>query len=1117
MINLTGRIQFLASDIELHQSISISIKNAITILEENEGRAAAARDYQAFAFATMFRAGIAPKSKQFDEKFIEAAFDLSQSTPSKFPKQALKTLKTYSTAPDIPASGIKSLRRGLKLLLVDLWHNNVLLLPTVFNSGPGFEVGRFSCTLINWVRAFSPNGTPSEQRLFYFGHRLLWASTWKTPKDVSLDEIAALTRARVLHHRGDSTEAIASAAALPVGIFAAKLQAAYADEVTFTSDDLSRYSNWSLSHAIAQLPFDQFSTTSVTTTESPKDTQLRAKHEGAAKFTEPRENESPHDTILRNFKNIKNLRSQGRSTLDWREGNIPSYPGRDHIKVDELSKAWTDCFCTYLRHREKIQGYRSTGETLAALNLLADYLFYYLPWWLETNPDSKVELPLTPRQFNRYAFVARHTSAPVTELPTPLLELIRLRRSSNESARVVVNALSLFFRFVETHYADDENIAGPSFKSPISVEFDAPRINTKSKTTKEVIPKQIYGYLLFYCYAIEQFGMHLEEMAKRGSLPSDRVALTNANYFTGEAFGSVPIVRYRDKTFSLSEIPNVFTWAERKLKQAPTNETSIAFMPHCSALRMLTTALETGLRVQSVQWLDKTSWRRQQASTPADSYTFPLLVNTDKTKTNSWQTFVVYRVQHLLKRQEAFQEQFADADAYGPVDYEGLESSPFDPIRPLFRSTSSGYPLSDSLYDKYWRRIMIGFEAFYKEVTGESHVRMFRLQPRLSEDGTPVVTTSGGREERPYCPISFLAVHTPHSCRATFATNRKGVLELSDTAQLIGHANEVVTAHYDKPSEEDLQLRLQESDAAVVRDFKQFEEENGSYVRADKPNSALVKSFNRNRGATVKAFKFMPPIAIWSTEDSNEESRGLSLLRDGPMSKIRFRETHICPVGEECPSNILEQIGEPRRCGSCPLAMKCVDHLPAIAAKRNQLLERIKFQHNRRAQLEARGEPTAVLDEVWEAIELDVNELLGWQLSEEILESMRSEPPEERDFFLHVEQPEVVRRHLERVTRSSSAAEFMLQRIADSNAFPSMATPQVQLAASQVKRRLLAGRGLDVPTCEDIGLEDVRSVSEMLALMMKTEGVSMKQVAARLSEPSVPRPPTLTLGLNDGL
>jgi hypothetical protein len=1110
MINLTGRLHFLLTGAKLHTAVRAAIRDVTAMLEEREGRTAGERDFQSFAFTTMFGGRKPPGEARYDERFLDAALETVQTTPPAYPREAIQVLGDYAAVLP-PASGMASLRRGLKLLLVTLWHKEALLLPTVFNVGPGFEVDRFSSPLITWVRSFQPDGSPSDRRLNYYGHRLLWASTWRSPSDVALSEVAAISRARVLHHNGKSSEPIANAAALPIGLFASKLQEAFPNDVPFTGAELARYSNWTLSHSIADIPFEDFDPDSA----PPKPKAPRAPKPKPQRQVnaQPEGRETPHDAILRNFKAIK---GKSRDSRDWREGGTPVYPGREHVDVAAVSRIWVDSFRAYMRHRELVKGYRSTADALAALNLLADYLFFYLPWWKEVFPATKVDVPLAPRQFGRYAFVARHTAAPVDEMPATLLELIKLRRPSNESAKVVIHQLDLFFEFVETHFADDEAVAGSSFKSPLNADFDAPRIKRNSKTTKEVIPKHIYGYLLFYCYALEQFGIHLEEMAKAGALPLDNETLRTAQNIQTAAFGFVPRVEYRGNSYPVATVPNVFTWAERELKQPLDEAYRTVFMPHCSALRLLITALETGLRVQSVQWLDKVSWRSLQAGTPTDSYTFPLLVNTDKTKTTSWKTFMVYRVQHMLQRQEAFQAQFVDADAFGPVDYEGLDSSPFDPIRPLFRSTRLAYPLSNNNYDKYWRRIMVSFESFYREATGERHVRMYRMVPRLNDDGTPVVTSDGGTEERPYCPISTLAIHTPHACRATFATNRKGVLELSDAAELLGHADVVVTAHYDKPGEDDLRQRLRESDSAIVSDFVQFQGESVVHVRADRPDSALVKSFNRNREATVKAFKFMPPIALWSTEDSKEEAPGLRMLKEGPMSKVRFRETHICPVGEECPADILEQIGEPRRCGSCPLAMKCVDHLPAIAAKRNQLLERIKYQHKRLKHLQERGEPTAVLDEVWECIELDVNELLGWQLSQEVLERMREDSSEDGNVLLHVEQPEVVKRHLERVTRSSNTAEFVLQRIADSNAYPSLATPQVQLAASQVKRKLLAGQGLDALTFDDDDFSDIRGVSSLLALMMKTERISMKQVAARLSTPTVPAKPLLTAEARDG-
>lgn len=184
--------------------------------------------------------------------------------------------------------------------------------------------------------------------------------------------------------------------------------------------------------------------------------------------------------------------------------------------------------------------------------------------------------------------------------------------------------------------------------------------------------------------------------------------------------------------------------------------------------------------------------------------------------------------------------------------------------------------------------------------------------------------------------------------------------------------------------------------------------------------------------------------------------------------------------------------------------MKCIDHLPAIAAKRNQLVERIKYLHRRRASMEMAGEPVAVLDEIWDQLELDVNELLGWQLSDEVLTTLRKESADDESAstLLHVDRPEIVRRHLERVTRACNSTELILRRIADSNAYPTLSTPEIQAAAARIKRRLLAGRGVEQMESWTDDLEDVRSAAKMLVVLMKNSGMSISEAAALVNEPA---------------
>lgn len=1050
------------------------------------------------------------RRRHFDRSFLSAAYDFANTDAQhSSAQQALGVLAGYLKQFDLTATMFAPVKRTLKLALVELWRRGALLLPTVFLPGSGFEMRNVRHELIQWLMTFDPASTAgiqatSDRRMYHYGPRLVLATNWIRVEDVSLVDIAKLHLAQLRHSRGLHPHAIAGSQ-FPWSQFSAELLKKFPRRVGFTEADLVNYSSWSALNATERGDLKDFdASVSKPKRRAVQRTQSKALGTGpkARKTEDLLENEArnaaTHDAALGYFKRL----SKRPPSVDWRI-STPIYPGREHIDLNRLCKRWVESFNEFLYHREYIQGYRSANEVVASLNLLSDYLFGYLPWWRELFPMGDVDVPRVPKEFLRVAYVSRHSGDPIEKLPATLLELIRLRRPKAESAAICIKHLTLYFRFVKAHYGDDEEMAGPAFRIPLDDAFDTPRIpNKKNKTNKEIIPRNIYGHLLFYCYALEDFGIHLLKRVIEGSLGDSWTKMRGALRYETARFGLIPIVRYRGREMPLRSVPNVFTWAERLIAG---EDGRALVVPHLTALRLLIVSLETGLRCQSVQWLDRMSWDSLNTSV-GEQYTYRLLVNTDKTKVEAWSPPVVFRVRHVLQREVAFQELFADCDSFAPVPYEGVPNSPFAPIRPLFKSHSSGRPIRDSVYYDAWLAIQVDFASFYKEETGEKHVRLHHVKAIRSSDGQPVIKYSG-RNENPYCAVSILPVHTPHSCRATFATNRQGqgILELSDVAELLGHEGVATTAHYTKFSSEQLRERLERSDVALLGDYSIFDVGGESaYVRPDKPDSALRQGFEKDREGAVEAFRFMPSMALWSIEENKlDESDGLKLLKSGPMSHIRFRETHICPVGEECPSEIVRQIGAPRRCGICPLAMKCIDHLPPIAAKRNQLVERIRYLFLQRKRMEDAGEPSGVLDAVWDEMQLDINELLGWKFSEEVLRGMHVEAEKAGDVesVIHVGRPDIVRRHLRLVMRQCDRTEFLLQRLAESNAYPSMSSPQVQLAASVLRRRLSAGQGL-----EDFGFitsegDDVSAAASMLRTMMKASGVGVKEVAALLTSP----------------
>lgn len=1110
MINTSDTLMILSDGETLHQGILKSMSTATALLETQLGSPATQENIVDYGFYRLLGAYNHIPRIRFDKAFLHLCFDISQSdSQSTLDGSARKELQRYLRSENLPAHGFGSLRRGLKLMLVELWRTGFILLPTTFRVAAHFPIALFKHPLLNWVHGFKPNTDlkpePEQdlRRLYYYGPRLLWTASWFTPKDVSLDDIADLHRASALYRRQISTTVIAGGTQLPFGLLPAKILQHFPLEASFTAEELSLYSQWMLTRSHEKHSFEEFraltaerSTSQEKTRATPGAERPRKERPQTPPFFIPSITEDAHAVLEKNF---KNLRRGSHPAADWRTNDIPSYVHREYVNLKEIAPHWVKGFRAYLHHRKYVKGARSDGEAVSALNLLADYIFFYLPWWRELAASPKVTPPSSPKAFMRFAFVTRHTTESLDDLPATLLTAIAWKRKSNETRAAAIIQISQFFSFIESHFYDTEEIAGRDFRSPLDPHFDAPRVNSRSKTTKEIIPKNLFGHLVFYAYAVEDAAMQLECKAKNNTLSSFS-NLNNERWLKLSDYGVSASVRHRGAEYPLDYIPNVLQWKERTFFTGTNGKTCTAVIPHASVLRLLIGSVETGLRCQSIQWLDRESWRKEAKDWPENMYAVPLYINADKTKQEPWITYVVYRVRDLFSREEAFQQQFVDSKDSPPVYYEYNKDTPFAPLRPLFRSPNRPGPVGDTLYADYWRLFMVGFEMFYRQVSGEKHVHLHRLRPVRNADGEIVVRTPN-QAGNLWCPMSLLAVHTPHACRATFVTNRKGILELSDAAQLLGHSSTVVTAHYDKPSIGDLIERLEQSDAKICQDFELFERDSESRVRADIADSALVRSFSRDREATVKTFNFIPSLSLWSTEESAKEPEGLRLLREGPMSRIRFRETHICPVGEECPQEVIKVIGEPRRCGCCPLAMRCIDHLPAIAAKRNQLLERVRFLHAKFLALQEKGEPSAVLDEVWEAMELDVNEYLGWQLSEEILNGYAAQSHGQDSSQLHVEQPDVVKRHLRLVTRSSGMAELMLHRIADCNAYPSLTTPQVQLAASQLKRKLLAGSGLDAIDWSADATGDVADVARMLSQLMKATGVSTSELATLLSRP----------------
>lgn len=1070
---------------------------------------------------------------RFGESFLETALAFS-ALPSRNEglSHLLNRFDENLNGIRLPASAISYVKQGIRLLLVELWNQKAILLPTIFSAGQHFEPIPIFREIYTFIKTLNPknslNGIRSEDawRLYWYMPRALFSASWESIEDVNIHELAELQRAQRLFMMGKSSTPIVTSL-VPWVLFLVELKKSFPERVSYSDNELVIYSQWTAGKVVRQ-SYVEFTQESIATTKVNNSSPPKKRIRSSARISVPKETTAffelaksgLHDDALVYFKEYFGKNRRG---FDWLN-ELPRYPGREHVPLDSLVMQWRKAMKAFLRYR-KDQGYEDEKNVTASLNILADYLFLYLPWWKELYPDSPVSLPLAPKDFRRYAFFCRSADEPLALFPKTFREILKLRRASEDAEYAALKQIQLFFRFVESFFSEEVDVAGPDFRNPVFEEFDLPRVHKRTKTAKIVFPKGAYSYLVHYAYAVEAMGEYLLDKCLSNSNTRELRLISGKTWLDTEMLGFVPFVRVRGKTTPLRCVPNVFSWLTRTFKIGGVEVER--FVPHLTLLRVLIAAIETGLRLSGLRWLDQRTWdqgNRGESDVheflfqPSGRYIYNLYVNTDKRKERPFVIGMVFRLRSLLLRENAFRSSINEPDMQMAVPYQGRQESRFGYIVPLFRASSSANPISAGLCYDYWVLFLTGFQEFYSGILGQRtfFVKITPILVDKENDEPKVIIFEDGTQ---YCPVSILAINTPHACRATYATNRQGLIETSDIAIQLGHESTATTTYYQSPRAEDLHEKLEAADRAIFDDAQRFERDAASYIRPEQQDSAMARSFMANRDAAMKQFKVMPAIALWNSAETESMSpEAIENLRNGPMSLVRFHPTHICPVGDECPADIVQSIGDFKRCGICPLALKGIDHLPAIAAKKNCLLERIRYQLKQRDALEKAGE-IASADELWESIELDTNEWIGWQLSEEVLAKSyvdtmtQGEANDEEAILYHVEDPEIVRQHLQRVVRQSSEVEFLLCRIAESNAYPTMQTPQIQAVASAIKRRLLGSRDIRDFFAEIPGPADITLTASLLKTVMRANQLSLADVSKQLaSQPALPTSRHLRIG-----
>ena len=679
-------------------------------------------------------------------------------------------------------------------------------------------------------------------------------------------------------------------------------------------------------------------------------------------------------------------------------------------------QVWDKFFSDYMVYREDTER-TAIERQKKSLHVLADYIAIVLPMFQEED-SGNILIPASPLKFTRYPFVDQsynHKSFPT------YLEYLKRRGLTSSSRQANLYTIIDFFHWVELNLIGGEiaDITGPKFTSPFSHK-DIPFVPRPTGTNKVPFTKDVYPMLFMYIHEVERIGMYLDAHPE---------AAEKVCKFTGQAGNHIIDLRqldvefnfsYQDELFNISQIP------QRLIVGCKMASNGV----NLSALRLLMFIIETGQRGQNAQWLDKDQWSRNLVNFDDEGPTRIIHINTDKVG-NTLDIWVLSRVVELLKRQQ--DHRIAKRIPNVVRSYEGRAKSKFEPIVPLF-SNEDGSVIHDSRYPEVWADLMLGLQGFLYE-NGMSVKPLIVVKPASKLD--PGKRRPDGSK---VCELNWSPIHTPHAARTSFVTRRAGSSSYVILAELLGHADPMVTAYYDVPDFEEVMDALKPNDRPAVDASSPISELRSQLTSPDYQRDDVIRRFGINSLSDV-----------YGSKCGDRGGQGVELLKNTQAAELVFRDTHICVVGEICPDDVILAAGAAMQCGTCKLACKSVDHLPAIEAKCRALFARVQATSAELKVAKNAGNDRALLRRISDRLTSDTYQLVGWQDASVTLRRLFEE--KKRDGVV-AGSPEIIKLHLERVVRQTKPAQFLIDRIVDAKMYPSLCDDVLRLQASRIARQI---------------------------------------------------------------
>lgn len=751
-------------------------------------------------------------------------------------------------------------------------------------------------------------------------------------------------------------------------------------------------------------------------------------------------NEVYNDDVFVEHLCSKPFRRSVLSPLEFPDKTI--LPDCIDFKWGENTSKWIFAWVGFL----DIQKYETVKNEINIITTFQMYLFIYLPVWLNYNKGSGVIFPSKPDEIISAIFINRPKIKYDKKMPKTYKEfLYLLSNNTKNQAQYVYNCLLRMKNFYEIVINQWYSLnISPQFRNPIH-KNDLPKITRRSKSNKVRLSSRVYWVTLLYLYKLLDYVGIINKKILNGEAIEHQIQSWVSSFGSSilidlDVIGITEIDNRMTfytphdgkRVYNIGKVPKtLFTLQEWSIKGK-----GIVKLIHPGPLVQLIIAMETGLRHEHIQWLSTSFDALVEEIHPTDIDVFRLVVNTDKTKDESWFPIVSGRVINVLRSMRSFRDNIDVQTFNEDVYYHGNKNTKWGKYRPLFSyNGTNGFPHSDGTYTKLWKNILVAVQAVLNDI-GIPAVLYYKASSTTDID-TEV---------------------TPHSSRTTVVGEKVTILPYDYVSEYItGHTPATIGYYYILNQDDFVKYtQIHRQNMSRIRRGEMSVDigDGPAVIHAHAINSAAVKAMSED------PIQAMTDFGAVSTHFFDTPT-GISILQSNVKLVLAFERTHICPYNRICPA---EQINRryQHRCNYCDFAIRLVDHLLAMSCERRSLIEESQL-------IEARMQSgkkltSGELESLDKRYRIIMEDLSGLTLSMAQLELNRQQLAKEHaeGLGMHVYTPDIIAKNIESAPFPDMADDeisYLYHRFKELTVYPSLHTEKMKAIATWLTAALSNNTG----------------------------------------------------------